>query len=149
VSKQEYKIFKNNDGESVSEWFQECEEKRIVNLWGVRKRLYTNIQWDYYSLTKYLQFENLNNCSYREEIEELYAEYLKNNSLPKDKEVTNFQEGVGSFYVKNEDAVVVLEKINKIFQDMLASDCMNAKAIEDVVFPKKMLEVIGIKNSRD
>jgi len=146
MSKQEYKIFKNNDGKSVSAWFHECEEKRIVNLWGVRKRLYTSIEWDYYSLTKYLQFKNLDNCSYRREIEEFQAEYIKNNTLPKNKTVTNIQDGVGSFYVKNEDDTEVLDKINKIFQDMLDSNCINSTPIEEIEFPKRMLEVMWIKN---
>ena len=145
MNKQEYKIFKNNDGESVSAWFQECEEKRIVNLWGVRKRLYTSIAWDYNSLRASLYFENLDNCSYRKEIEEFQAEYIKNNTLPKNKAVANLQNGVGSFYVKNEDTTEVLDKINKIFQDMLDSSCINSTPIEEIEFPKRMLEVMGIK----
>jgi len=145
MSKQEYKIFKNNDGESVSRWFQECSEKRIVNLWGVRKRLYTSVEWDYYSLTKYLKFKNLDNCSHKKEIEELHLNYIKNNSIFKNKAIENYSNGIGIFYVKNKDATVVLNEMNKIFQNMLDSNCMNSIPIEDVEFPKEMLKAMGIK----
>ena len=145
MSKQVYKIFKSRDTESISQWFSECGERRIVNLWGVEKNIYTSIEWDYYSLKEYLQFKDLKNCSYREEIEKLHTEYIKNNPLPKNKSLASIQDGVGRFFVKNEDAVVVLDTMNRIFQEMIDSNCMNATPIEDITFPEELLEVLGVK----
>ena len=51
--KQEYKIFKSNASAEIKRTFwEECEDKQIIYLVAYKKRIYTRVEWDYYTLQK-------------------------------------------------------------------------------------------------
>ena len=137
--KQQYKILQ--DEAKVSEWFKESQEMRIINLYGVEKKFYTMVVWDYFSLRAYLQFDNLNNCNYRDKIRTLHSTYISQKKMPKEKQDLHLQDGTGYFYVANEDAKSILTQMSMIFEDMLQSNCMDAVAIEDVEIPREIADL--------
>ena len=141
---QEYKIL--NNSEESSQWFRECKDKRIVNLFALTEKDYTKIEWDYYSLREFLQFENLNNCNYKTDIEDLHSQYISTNTISKNKQILNIQDGIGLFYVKNKDTVVMIEKMAKIFDNMITSNCMDAIPVEEIEIPEELKNLFPMYN---
>ena len=80
--KQTYKIFTGNKHTKKQDAFwKECEENKVVNLIAVKKRLYSSIEWDCYTLKKYLKINSYERCDFLEKIQKLYKDYTDKVSL--------------------------------------------------------------------
>ena len=140
-----YQVFTGNDYQNKkSAFWKECEEKRIVNIIAIKKRKYTLVEWDYYTLTKYLQINgDWSSCNVQNKLIELRNNYIKKVDLPKKQQFYNIQQNIGSFYIKNEDINEILSKICNIFDEVLKSNCLEIVPIEKIKFPEK-LKTLGI-----
>ena len=144
--KQEYRIFTGeNCIDEKNIFWAECEEKKIVNLYAVKKQLYSSIEWDYYTLTKYLKINSTTNCTFYDEIFNLYKDYNKKVTLPKKQQSAVIGSGNGIFYVRNEDVENMMKQMNEIFDDMFKSNCLDITILEELLkdTPKDLLDALG------
>jgi len=146
--KHEYKVFSGtNYHDKKSDFWHECEEKRIANIIGIKKRLYTQIEWDYKTMNLHLKInDSWDNCTCQNELKKLREDYIKTVELPKKQQEYSIQQNVGSFYTKNEDTDKILKKILKIFDNVIESNCLDIVPIENIEFPQEMLSTMGLKS---
>ena len=148
--KQEYKIFKSNASAEIKRTFwEECEDKQIIYLVAYKKRIYTRVEWDYYTLQKLKKINNFANCSYWDDIEKVYSDYKDKVDLPKNKQnyMSNSDIPIGMFYIRNSDIDIIMPKLCKIFNTMITSDCIDSTSLEEYINSlspeeKKVFELI-------
>ena len=146
--KQTYKIFTSyNHTKKKNDFWEECEENKIVNLIAVKKRLYSSIEWDCYTLKRYLKINSYERCDFLEKIQKLHKKYTDKVSLHKQQKQVVMNYESGCIYVRNEDLESMLEQFAKIFDDMLKSSCLDISSLEKVIqtTPKRVLEVLGLR----
>ena len=144
--KQIYKIFTGyNPTEQKNAFWKECEENQIVNLIAVKKRLYSSIEWDCYTLSKYLKINSYTKCNFLEKIQKLYNEYVDKVSIPNKQRRVLMSYASGCIYVKNADVESMIEQFTKIFDDMLESSCLDVTSLDERIkrTPKKVLQALG------
>jgi len=114
---------------------EECEDKQIIYLIASKKKIYTLVEWDYYTLQKLQKINSFNNCSYCEDIDKIYNEYISKVNLPKNKQtfISNTDIPIGMFYIKNSDIDTIMPKLCKIFDLMIISDCIDTTPIEEYI----------------
>lgn len=121
--KQEYKIFTNNEYiNKNSQFWKECEDKGIFHLIAITKRLYTRIEWDYYTIKSYHKINDVDDIymlKMQDKIQKLHNEYKQNVDLPKKQQFESIQMNVGAFYVRVEDVENILTKLTQILNDTL------------------------------
>jgi len=144
--KQTYKIFTGyNHTKQKNSFWKECEENQIINLIAVKKRLYSSIEWDCYTLTKYLKINSYTKCNFLEKIRKLYKEYIDKVSLPNKQRRVFINYESGCIYVKNADVESMIKQFAKIFDDMLESSCLDVTSLDGRMksTPKKVLQSLG------
>jgi len=144
--KQRYKIFTGSNVEKEkNNYWSECEEDRVVYITVTKKRFYAYIEWDYKTIDKYLQINgNWDNCTCQDELIKLREDYMQTVDLPRKQQFSSIQKNVGAFYIKYNDIDQILPKICKIFDDVMASNCLNIVPIEEIEFLADILKVLGV-----
>ncbi len=147
---QQYKIFTAYTKiEDKNKYFQECVEKEIVNLVATTKRKYASIEWDLITLDNSKQVrKDDKNCSFGDDIRELYEAYIKKVDFKKKEHNYQIQNCCGIIYIYKEDLNEMLSAIVVLINNMIKSNCIKfttaSEKYKDI--PEHLKKYIGNKN---
>lgn len=147
---QTYKVFTTYaTTEDKNIYFQECVKKEIVNVVVTKKQKYASVEWDLITLDNSNQMrKDDKNCSFEDDIRELYESYIKKVDFKKRQLNYQIQNCCGIIYVYNEDVEEVASSICALADKMIESNCIEFTTADEMYkdIPEHLRKHVGNKN---